>query len=73
MDRLTLRSDSGIPFMAPEMALLFKSKLGENGMRPKDHADFLAVRDSLNTERRAWLRWALIATYENHPWIEMLG
>lgn len=72
MDRLTLRSDSGIPFMAPEATLLYKSKQGPNGCRPKDHTDFLAVHGRLDPERRAWLRWALLSTQPDHTWIEML-
>jgi GrpB-like predicted nucleotidyltransferase (UPF0157 family) len=72
VDRIALRSNSGIPFMGPEAALLYKSKTGESEMRPKDQADFLAVRYSLDMERRAWLRWALIATQPLHPWIEMI-
>lgn len=73
MDRITLCSESGIPYVSPEATLLYKSKLGVNGMRAKDQADFLATRDCLDAERRAWLRWALIATQKDHPWIEMLG
>jgi len=40
--------------------------------RSKDQADFENVYAHLEAERRAWLRWALLATEPAHPWIERL-
>jgi GrpB-like predicted nucleotidyltransferase (UPF0157 family) len=73
VDRIMLRSDAGLPFMGPETVLLYKSKHASSGVRSKDTADYLAVREMLSEEQRSWLRWALIATYTTHPWIEALG
>jgi GrpB-like predicted nucleotidyltransferase (UPF0157 family) len=74
LDRAVLRSVGGIPFLAPEVVLLFKSKnTSDKQERPQDQIDFEAVCSHLEPERRAWLRWALLATSAEHPWIEKLG
>ena len=70
--RIELRSDEGIPFLAPELVLLYKSKTSSGGVRSKDIADFEMTYSNLEPERKAWLRWALIATDPSHPWIERL-
>ena len=72
LERIGLRTDSGIPYLAPELALLFKSKNTSNQERPKDQLDFEKVLAHLDGERRAWLRWALAATSPGHPWITQL-
>ena len=41
--------------------------------RPQDQADFDRTRPHLDAEQRAWLRWALVATQPEHPWIEQLA
>jgi GrpB-like predicted nucleotidyltransferase (UPF0157 family) len=74
LDRAVLHTAQGIPFLVPELVLLFKSKnTATNGRaRPQDQIDFEAVIVHLEPERRAWLRWALIATEPTHPWIELM-
>jgi GrpB-like predicted nucleotidyltransferase (UPF0157 family) len=72
LDRAGLRSSQGIPFLAPELVLLFKSKNTGNRERDKDQADFERVYPQLAPEPRAWLRWALVATDPAHPWIDLL-
>ncbi|HZU67737.1 MAG TPA: GrpB family protein [Ktedonobacteraceae bacterium] len=72
MSRAALRSDGGIPFLAPELVLLFKSKNTTGKDRGKDQSDFAKICTLLEPERRAWLRWALIATNPSHAWIEQL-
>ncbi|HZR39785.1 MAG TPA: GrpB family protein, partial [Ktedonobacteraceae bacterium] len=72
MSRAGLRSEEGIPLLAPELVLLFKSKNTTGRERSKDLTDFEKVYTSLEPERRAWLRWALTATDPSHPWIERL-
>jgi GrpB-like predicted nucleotidyltransferase (UPF0157 family) len=72
LERMSLRSASGIPYLAPELALLFKSRNTSNHDRPKDQADFERALPRLEPERRAWLRWALVATAPDHPWINQL-
>lgn len=71
-DRAVLRAANGIPFLAPEIVLLFKSKNTSNRERGQDQIDFDAVYAHLEPERRAWLRWALLVTEPAHPWIEQL-
>jgi GrpB-like predicted nucleotidyltransferase (UPF0157 family) len=72
MSRVGLRSDEGIPFLAPELVLLFKSKSTSGKERSKDQADFEEVYLRLEPERRVWLRWALLAVDPSHLWIERL-
>ena len=64
----------GIPLLAPEIVLLFKSKNTSFNKKEcvQDQIDFDAVQAHLDAERRAWLRWALFATEPKHPWIERL-
>lgn len=54
----------GIPFLAPEIVLLFKAK----GTRDKDEADFRAVLPKLDQARRRWLDGALDMIHPTHPW-----
>jgi hypothetical protein len=72
LDRMGLKNESGIPYLAPELALLFKSRNTSNTERPKDQLDFERVLPHLEAERRAWLYWALMATSPDHPWIKQL-
>ena len=55
------RTAGGVPFLRPEIQLLYKSK----AMRPKDEADLRAVLPRLDDGARAWLREALGPP---HPW-----
>jgi Aminoglycoside-2''-adenylyltransferase len=61
-------TDAGIPYMAPELVLLFKAKLD----RPKDRADLDAARPQLSAARASWLRDALASLHPGHPWLEIL-
>jgi GrpB-like predicted nucleotidyltransferase (UPF0157 family) len=72
VERIRLRSDRDIPFLAPELVLLFKSKNTSNRERPKDQADFERIYVHLEPERRAWLIWAVMATDPAHLWIKPL-
>jgi hypothetical protein len=73
LERASLRTESGIPYLAPEIVLLFKSKNTANQKRLKDPSDFERALPHLEPERRAWLRWALVAASPGHPWIERLA
>lgn len=73
LEKMGLSTESGIPYLAPELVLLFKSKNTSGRNRPNDDADFERVLPRLDPERRAWLRWALTATSPGHPWIQKLG
>jgi len=54
LDRAILVRDS-MPFLAPEIVLLYKAK----APRPTDEADFRAALPALAPEQRAWLRLAI--------------
>ncbi len=65
---VAFNADADIPFLAPEVVLLYKSKQPT----PKDVADFEAVRARLSTGGRAWLASALRCARPNHPWADIL-
>jgi hypothetical protein len=58
------RTDAGIPYLAPEIQLLYKAK----APRPKDEADFVRVAPHLDDDRRHWLRDTLALLYPGHRW-----
>jgi hypothetical protein len=64
-DEAVLRSEEGVPYLAPELQLLFKSK----AVRPKDQADAEAVIPRLDPQRRSDLRRLLPP---DHAWQELL-
>ncbi len=72
LSRIEFRTEDGIPFLAPELVLLFKSTTSSGKERSKDQADFEEAYTRLEPERRAWLRWALMAVDPSHRWIERL-
>lgn len=57
-------TSDGIPFLAPEIVLLFKAKAA----REKDEADFHGVLPKLDRRRRRWLDDALAMVHPAHPW-----
>lgn len=59
----------GIPYLAPEIQLLYKAK----GHRPKDDADFMHALPALDGERRHWLRNTLTMVHPHHPWLDLLA
>jgi hypothetical protein len=65
---LILRTPDGIPFIRPDVALLFKAK----HRRAKDEADFEGVLPVLGAARKAWLSEALERVHPGHPWLEHL-
>lgn len=58
----------GLPFLAPEIVLLYKAKTPT----PKDERDFDAVLPALRPEPRAWLRNALAVCHPGHMWTSRL-
>lgn len=62
---IVLVSQDGIPFLSPEIVLLYKAKQP----RRKDNCDFTSICDRLTTEQRHWLRSALEVCYPDHPWL----
>lgn len=65
---LGMRSADGVPFLAPEVVLLYKAK----EPRPQDLHDFRVARGAMDEERREWLRAALRTCHPGHPWIAQL-
>ena len=63
-----LRNVEGIPFLAPEIVLLYKAK----DPRERDIHDFRVARGALDEDRRQWLRDALARVHPGHPWIREL-
>jgi hypothetical protein len=63
------RTPGGIPFVAPQVVLLFKAK----AQREKDEADFAKVAPRLSADARAWLADALQVIHPGHAWIDRLS
>jgi hypothetical protein len=60
---------AGLPVIAPEVQLLFKSK----GRREKDERDLDRALPLLDARQKAWLRDALRLTDPGNPWLARLG
>ncbi len=69
IDTMTERVD-GLPILAPEIQLLYKSKRPN---RPKDERDFRHVLPRLTAGKREWLAASLVQLYGDHPWMSLLG
>jgi hypothetical protein len=62
------RDASGLPFIRPEVMLLYKSK----SPRPVDETDFLYTLPRLDVAQKGWLVGALYTIDPTHRWIERL-
>jgi hypothetical protein len=69
-DRVIERSEAGIPFCRPEIALLFKAK---HSHRDRDQRDFAAAVPRLDLKRREWLADALRRVHPGHRWLDGLS
>lgn len=63
------RTSDGIPYLVPELVLLFKAKAS----RPKDQEDFEGVLPLLDQPRRNLLREWLELIHPGHPWLAQLA
>lgn len=61
-------STAGIPYVRPEIVLLFKAKY----CRPQDEADLAVCLPALDEPARAWLRSALQLVHPGHRWLDAL-
>ena len=61
-----LPTASGLPVLAPELVLLYKSG---GSRRPKDEDDYRRCLPALSVEQRAWFRGALVRSQPDHPWL----
>lgn len=68
-DELILHTREGIPYVIPEVALLFKAKYA----RAKDEQDFHRVIPMLHGDRLTQLSKWLTRIHPGHPWIETIG
>jgi len=59
----------GMPFIRPEVCLLYKAK----HLRFKDQRDFDASAPTLDATARAWLTTALEHAHPGHPWGPLVG
>ncbi|MFI5475705.1 nucleotidyltransferase domain-containing protein [Streptomyces cacaoi] len=67
-DAIIERTADGIPYLVPELVLLFKAK----ATRPKDQADFDGVLPLLGRVRRDRLSEWLDRVHPGHPWLAEL-
>lgn len=67
-ERVIRRDAAGIPYLVPEIVLLFKAKCP----RDQDRADFAAAVPLLTSAGAAWLRAMLQRLHPGHAWIEVL-
>ena len=65
--RMYFKSASGLPVLAPEIVLLYKSNCPE-----EYDADFRGTAQSLAEESRDWLKGALKKLFARHPWVDSL-
>lgn len=67
-DEVICRTAEGIPYLAPELALLFKAKHA----RPKDQRDFEGVVPELSRAQRERLAGLIGGGYPEHLWLAEL-
>ena len=67
-DQVIRFTDGAIPYMSPEIVLLFKAKV----TRDKDQRDFEAVLPLLDKRQTVWLRANLELLHPEHPWLAKL-
>lgn len=63
-EELVRRDADGVPYLAPEVVMLFKAK----HCRAKDEDDWELVRPRLDDRQRAWLLAALELVHPGHRW-----
>lgn len=68
VENVTWVADDGVRYLLPEIVLVYKARL----RRRKDDPDFEATLPVLNSERRNWMRHALLALVPDHHWLSRL-
>lgn len=66
--RITRRTLDDVPYLAPEIVLLYKAK----SPRQKDHDDFAHALPKLDPDARSWLASALRICHPEHEWLDRL-
>lgn len=71
MDEIILRTPEGIPYLRPEIQLLYKA--GSSKVREKDFHDLQTLLPILTTQEKEWLATSLKKQFpEGHKWITYL-
>ena len=70
VEKMIVSSPSGIPILAPEIVLLYKSKNVETSPYV---GEFKKVLPKLSDDARDWFAMALKKSYTNHVWLEDLS
>ncbi len=65
---ITLTSADGIPYLRPELQLLYKAK----ATRPRDEDDFRLILPMLDEASRHWLHESLGKCEPEHDWLKRL-
>ncbi|UOQ44381.1 hypothetical protein MUN89_21580 [Halobacillus salinarum] len=68
IERMQLHSEMGIPYLNPEIVLLYKAKY----TKQKDEDDFNNIFPHLNERQKEWLKQSLIHYDRTHVWLEKL-
>jgi hypothetical protein len=68
IDNWTTPGGFGVPVIAPEIALLYKTR----NPSPRDELDFHSALETLEEPRRVWLAQALSLKTPEHPWLPQL-
>jgi Aminoglycoside-2''-adenylyltransferase len=68
LSSLGLETDAGIPYVTPEIVLLYKAK----HQREWDEADFATALPEMTLGQRHWLFHALEQEHPGHPWMDRL-
>jgi hypothetical protein len=69
LDQFGWRTADGLPYIAPQVQLLFKAK----GRRAKDDDDFARALPLLDAPSRRWLADAIAQTHPGHEWLTQLA
>ena len=68
LSMIAMRSKDGIPYLNPEVVLLYKAK----DPSARDEADFEKTVQTLDRERKRWLKHAVALCHPGHRWLEIL-
>ena len=68
LSTIVKRGAGDIPYMAPEVQLLYKAR----PIREQDQSDFDSVAPRLDSDARAWLRNAIESIDPGHQWLSAL-
>jgi hypothetical protein len=68
-EQIIRRTRDGIPYLVPQIALLFKAK---HSAEPKNQRDFAETLPLLDDAAAGWLRQALARVHPGHAWISAM-